>query len=956
MTAPRIELPDGHVDLARLEVHRSGRTATLTRTEGALLRALAAGGTASPVQLAAAEGLDRATPRSIEVAVRRLRAKIEQDPKHPTVLLTVYGQGYRLAPVPPGGPPLRETPAVRLVLGDRWIDLRSGAISTGGTLTRTELAVLRALNDAPDAEVSAADLARQVWGARATHGRPYVAMAGLRAKVEADPDEPQWILTVHGRGWRLRRTPSRTNLSPDLTSFVGRASELAALIERIDASRLVTISGPAGVGKSRLAREALRAVTGRWEGGTWWVEAGAVRTPNGLLLAIAEALGATVAGTAAQVESAVLDRLVGVGPVVLALDNLEQIADAGPLVERLAKRAPRARIVATSRHRLDVTGEHLFRLEPLGADDARDLFLARARLVVDGLALSEDALGQLDRGLVALDRLPLSIELAASRADVFEPAALADRIDPLDPSPSSEVSLRRALDGSWRLLEPALRHLLSAATLFAVPFEPAALAATSGAAPGEIDRLVRRSMLQSVDTPRGTRLRMLIAVRAYVAERLPASEAVRQAAAAWFAARAAELSAKRGGREAARAVAALRAHAEDWVASVSHASEAQTVTLVDAILDAESRLPDELALRLVHGALERFPTAAPLWRARAGVLRAEGDLPGAHAALDRAVALGLDPADPRLLRLRYGLAHDVNDPEAMRAAVGPRPEGPVALDWWLEESARLAELDGQRPRAYDLLLEALSVARRFGTRREEQLLVVLATTAIRGADWERAFQWAEESVVAARISGEPHATRTSLLVLAGILRQSGDPEGAARRLEEMERVGVEHPHRAERHVADQLRAWIAFRRGEYRRASDAAHASIHSAGSCGAPQLWPMHLLAACAAIALREWDRARTIAEAAPDFGPDPSLPGVCVGVLLDVLGGRHPGPLPELRADSRPRERALVEGVRSLVEGRPVRVEAGPHAKDLEIACRAAGLRLSDAEGAVLPMRRAR
>ena len=282
------------------------------------------------------------------------------------------------------------------------------------------------------------------------------------------------------------------NLPSRLTSFVGRRADLERVQRLLAGRRLVTLTGPGGVGKTSLALAAA-AAAGRHRGGVWLVELASLADPSLVATVVAGALELrdTLGGVAGQAPLPPLERLVQFaqeGDRLLVLDNCEHLVQAcAELAETLLRAAPGLRILATSRERLGVPGEALWPVAPLelpgealspealaGFDVVR-LFLDRAAAVRPGFALDAATAPAVARICRRLDGLPLAVELAAARVrslPVTEIAArLDDRLALLTGGPrtaaSRQQALRATLDWSYRLLAEPERRLFSRLAVFA---------------------------------------------------------------------------------------------------------------------------------------------------------------------------------------------------------------------------------------------------------------------------------------------------------------------------------------------------------------------------------------------------------------------------------------------------------------------------------------------------------
>ncbi|MFH8564701.1 BTAD domain-containing putative transcriptional regulator [Streptomyces sp. NPDC017988] len=347
----------------------------------------------------------------------------------------------------------------------------------------------------------------------------------------------------------------RTNLPAPLTALVGREPCVEELQRLLDASRLVTLTGPGGVGKTRLAVEAAsRAVGGeRFSDGAWIVEfagQGAGDGVAGLAQVVAGVLGvrddvpagAPASGSAAgpleRLAAALRDR-----NVLLVLDNCEQVVEhAAALAEALLRAAPRLRVLATSQEPLGLTGEAVFLVEPLRGDDAVELFVARAAASAPGFALS----GPEDAEAVAeicrrLDGIPLALELAATRVRSLGVRELADRLGDRfrlltsgqRGAPARQQTLRAVIDWSWELLGEPERVVLRRLAVHrdGCTLEAAEAVCAGGGMGGGVGReevlhlvmrLVDRSLVVVVPGRGGVgvRYRLLESVAAYAVERL----------------------------------------------------------------------------------------------------------------------------------------------------------------------------------------------------------------------------------------------------------------------------------------------------------------------------------------------------------------------------------------------------------------------------------------------------
>jgi predicted ATPase/class 3 adenylate cyclase len=330
------------------------------------------------------------------------------------------------------------------------------------------------------------------------------------------------------------------NLPEQLTGFIGRGRELAQVTQLIGAHRLVTLTGPGGVGKTRVALRVASELLADHRDGAFFVDLAPIRDPALVSLAVAQALGLRVdpGGDAmTAVQAHLRDR-----DLLLVLDNFEQVTEGAGVVEELLSAASRLRVLVTSRTRLGIYGEQEYEVPPFEIQgtrsaDAIGLFIDRARAVRPGFEMTDEHASAVAAIVGRLDGLPLAIELAAGQVRTLSPEAILAHLDRRHPMlaassrgrPERQRTMRAAIEWSYDLLVEAERHLFARLSAF-----PAGCSLEGAEAVGGrddlglsvlegLDALVGKSLLRQVEAPDGQpRFSMLETIHEYAADRLQA--------------------------------------------------------------------------------------------------------------------------------------------------------------------------------------------------------------------------------------------------------------------------------------------------------------------------------------------------------------------------------------------------------------------------------------------------
>lgn len=478
---------------------------------------------------------------------------------------------------PPSAPP--HSAAARLAFGDCVLDLAAERLSRGGAAVPLQpryFAVLVHLVGSGGRLVGKDELLDAVWGHRSVSDSVLkVAINAVRAALGDNPKTPRHVETVARRGYRFISVvrpadvaapvdspsflvvtpateplapPAKGNLPAPLPGLIGREGELAALRASLASHRVVTLHGPGGVGKTRLALAA--AGFAAPADGVWLLRLEALADAGPLLATVVRTLGL---GAGAESSPDALARALAGMQLRLVLDNAEHLQPAvAALAAALLAAAPEVGVLVTSQLPLQIDGEHRMPLGPLpvpadGAPGepsgpALQLLQARAHRHQPGLALDEAEAADAAAICRALDGLPLALELAAARVPLLGWRGVRERLNERlgerlqlltrgkPEAAERHRSLRAALDWTWGLLDEAPRRLLGRLSLFAGSFdvddavalaaEPAADPAAAIAVIDELDQLRECALLVHVPAQGRPRWRLYDSVRAYAAERL----------------------------------------------------------------------------------------------------------------------------------------------------------------------------------------------------------------------------------------------------------------------------------------------------------------------------------------------------------------------------------------------------------------------------------------------------
>lgn len=595
------------------------------------------------------------------------------------------------------------------------------------------------------------DVHRAARIAAAAHGGQVLISSTTRALTEAslpagvqlrdlgafrlkDLDQPERLVQLVIEGLddafpapRTLETP--TNLPPQITSFIGRTKEIAEIGELVGRSRLVTLTGPGGTGKTRLSLRVADSLQSAYPDGVFFVELAPITDPGLIPATIAQAIGLREDPARPVIDS--LEAHLRDLQVLLVLDNFEQLIRGAPFVGRLLEAAPRLTILTSSREALHLRGEQEYPVPPLGVPDpmslppadrvseyeAVALFIQRARAVKPDFAVTNHNAPAVAEICARLDGLPLAIELAAARIKLFTPDAILARLGKrlslltggARDSTDRQRTLRGAIAWSYDLLDSTERTLFRRLSIFfgGSTIESATVVCDPDGELG-IDVLdglasfVDKSLLRVVEADHGEpRFQMLETIREYGLEKLAESEeadALRRRHEDHFLALALEAEPQLMG-----------ARQKDWLDRLDHERDNLRAALrraaddgrIDAALEAGGALwrfwhqRGHLAegREALQSLLDRPDATAPTAaRSKAlaglgGVIYWQGDIPAARPIYAEALAIQRELDDPA------GLAEALHNAGYVAVLLGDRA---TARADYAESSSLYEQLGSQR--------------------------------------------------------------------------------------------------------------------------------------------------------------------------------------------------------------------------------------------------------------------
>jgi predicted ATPase len=449
-------------------------------------------------------------PESYAEALAEHRRVIrEACTRHGGAEVDTQGDAFFLAfPTAPGA--LAAAEEMTAALASRQIQVRVG-LHTGTPLLTDEGYVGGDVHRA--ARIAAAGHGGQVLVSASTAALVEIELTNLGEHRFKDLDAPERIYQLgHGEFPELNSL-YRTNLPVPATPFLGRERELVEVVGLLEGTRLLTITGPGGIGKTRLASHAAGLASDSYPDGVWWIPLAPLRDPALVLETAAQVVGSTN-GLAEHIADKAM---------LLLFDNFEHVAEAAAELASLLASCPNLDLLVTSREPLHVTGEQEYPVPPLAHEEAVGFFLARARAIRPDFR-PDGAVSEICR---RLDDLPLALELAAARVKALSSTQILERLEQRLPLltggardlPERQRTLRATIEWSYELLTPEEQQLFSRLAVF---LGGCTLEAAEEIAEAELDTLqslVDKSLVRHT----GGRYWMLETIREYAGERLRAS-------------------------------------------------------------------------------------------------------------------------------------------------------------------------------------------------------------------------------------------------------------------------------------------------------------------------------------------------------------------------------------------------------------------------------------------------
>jgi predicted ATPase/class 3 adenylate cyclase len=573
---------------------------------------------------------------------------------------------------------------------------------------------------------------------------------------------PERIFQLGDAEFPALKSLYRTNLPVPATPFLGREQELSDVVKLLstDETRLLTLTGPGGTGKTRLALQAAAEVSDFFPDGIWWVPLAPLRDPKLVLETAAQVLGS---------RDGLVDHIAD-KQLLCLFDNFEQVVEAGAGLADLIAACPNLKFVVTSRERLRVRGEQTYPVPPLAEREGEAFFVARARAVDPSFTESE-AVAEL---CVRLDELPLALELAAARTALFSPKQLLERLSgrldllkgDRDADPRQRT-LRATIEWSYDLLSAEEQELFGRLSVFAGGCSYEAAEQVAAAEPDPLQSLLDKSLLRRRESEQRPRYWMLESIREYAAGLLDQGDE--------------------------RQVLQER-HFSFYLALVEeaepHLTGPEQRQWYERVAIEEDNVREALTYMCDRGDGERaLMLAGTIWR----FWWTRGQIAEASRWYERAFGVAAGASEIARARGLFGAAHMAEARGDVEQARMQFEESAALLRrlgetrWLILALAHLSgtHFDSDPQHAKAILIEALGLAEASGDLRGAAIAKGnLADILLAEGDDERAAALIEEALEGHRALGDIYGAATCLASLAVLAHRNDDIEGAAVNLRE----------------------------------------------------------------------------------------------------------------------------------------------------------------------------
>lgn len=708
--------------------------------------------------------------------------------------------------------------------------------------------------------------------------RGYLFTAEVRRKTSKVDFVPERSLDLpEDREVSSNIVPSkRPNLPIPRTSLIGREQQMEEVTELLlrENVRLLTLTGPGGGGKTRLALAVARAIADRFVAGVQFVSLASITNPDLVATALADALKIKQIATR-TIPQLIADHLQDSGLFLLVLDNFEQVLPAAAIVAETLEACPSLKIVVTSRSSLRVYGEQEFPVTPLSGDAAVELFVQRAAAVRPDFALTSENTPVVQEICLRLDGLPLAIELAAARIKVLSPDAILERLQSrlrlltggaLD-LPERQQTLRKTIDWSHGLLSEAEQKLFRRFSPFVggCTLEAAEAVCNTQRDLGidlfeGLSSLVDKNLIQRLDRGQAeTRFAMLETIREYAVERLTDSgeqSAARRAQAAYCLVLAEEGNPDLSAADRTRWLTQCDAEIEnlrfalDWLFYTKDLDWGLRLCIAlfrfwdmrEHLTEGRARLETILRLAGTEHTKDRARISVFL----GALSTAQGDYPAAARFLEQSLSMYEELGD------QSGIAASLNALGVSARDRGDYPgaqsylerslacfrilEDRLAVARCLHNLANVVKVRGDYPRAQWALREATEIFTELGDHNGAAWSINQQGDVARAqGDQAAAQKFYQAALATFRKSEDPWGSARSLTDLGSIDCEQGDHEGARAAYREALEIFAGLGHR--RGIARALEGYacLAFAQGHAARALTLASAAANVRRQISAP-------------------------------------------------------------------------------------------------------------------------